>query len=167
MLNNEALNTDSVDQTKRDELRALAIAALKVEIQNDPQARGYAGKTAAEIADLMNKDFTETKSVTKTVVTTPVKTFQQAFNEIWKDYIQLSASQLIKPDGTYLSTTTTVNTEINNVINVAKTHVVAEVIEQQNENNVVAILPPRIGEIFKAIPYTNNFVTADDITEAI
>lgn len=167
MLNNEALNRDSIDQTKRDEYHALALAALKAEITNDPQKRGYAGKTAQQIADLMNKDFTETKSVTKTVVNTPAKTFQQAFNEIWKDYTSLSASQLIKPDGTYLSTTTTVNTEINSVINLAKTKVAAEISEQQTTNEFVAIHPSRIGEIFAKIPYTSNFVTADDITEAM
>lgn len=35
------------------------MTAIRTEVQSDPMGRGYAGKTAAEIADLLNTPFSE------------------------------------------------------------------------------------------------------------
>lgn len=52
----------SDDVSAFESITARMYEAIKTEVENDPKEMGYAGKSAAEIADLLNQSFTEKES---------------------------------------------------------------------------------------------------------
>ncbi len=165
MINNNALISDGVSPEQAQAYLNQALLKVKEEIQNDPAEQGYAGKNNQEIADLMNSPYSISHVVVDTIHE-PEVTFRQAYEEVTKSYPYIGDNRIVKPDGSVVSGTTTLNTEFASIVSTAnsKVHPARDV---EKERTVKQDFAPRFNVITSGIPYINNSITADDIAQAL
>lgn len=152
MLNKDSMDMDNVSQEDADAFEKKALGVLKDEIQNDPVKRGYAGKSSQEIADLLNSEYETT-----TEETTTVPLAEAIQNELSQVNIN-NVAYIIDAVGT-VTCDPVFKPVIQSIVDTAKTKLKKTV-------TTIVTNEARILDILVGVPYTNNQVTAEDVTSA-
>lgn len=169
MINLESTAADNVSTQDAASYRADILQVIKNEIINDPEKLGYAGKTAQEIADLMNKP-------TQVFIKNKPSLVDEAFAAMRQEFLVLPTDLFITKNGRVNDKYPEIQAVLDqkmqtkfdeNKFALAETTLIDALPKMQVGEPIYEPGAPRWLKVIQGLYYTQNVVTAEDINEAL